>query len=226
MAGTPKLLAQQDMPYNTLTDVYTVPSGHSAVITQVRLTSSEDDNSRSSLMKIAQAGGADNNKHFIMNSRPTRARQANILHGPIPLAATDVIRLLTNCGFSGGTTLAIAQVYGYDYSPADPSHKILGQSVPGVNTLTTLYTVPALKKATITLLNIASFSSGRQIFRVAIDPLGAGDTHPDYLFYDAVIHINQVISGVLALPVQAGGIVRIQTNGNVAFNLFGLEEDA
>lgn len=226
MAGTPGLLAQANINYNSLTDLYTVPTGHSAIITAIRVASSEDDNSRTTSVKIAGGGAADTAKHTILGTRPHRTRQTLELRGIMPLAAADVVRVLTNCGFST-TPDAIGQVYGYDYDPADASHKILGQLAPSNNTLSALYTVPSLKKATLSVISICNTGGSKRTFRFAVDKTGAGDDVTDYLWYDAPIYPGHTVFEPIGLQIAAGGILRCYTSSSeVVFNAFGLEEDA
>jgi hypothetical protein len=102
-------------------------------------------------------------------------------------------------------------------------HGMLGQSAPAATTLTTAYTVPAGKRATVRVL-VCNRSSG-DTFRIAASPNGAAIDNAHYVAYDQVIAANDSVSSV-AFTVTAGDLVRVySTNGTLSFSVTGIEED-
>ena len=102
-------------------------------------------------------------------------------------------------------------------------HGALGQSAPAATTLTTCYTVPAAKHATI---KIAACNRGAaDTFRLAVSPDGAGIANAHYIAYDQAIAANDSVTSV-AMLVGSTDVVRVySTAGNMSFSVTGIEED-
>lgn len=103
------------------------------------------------------------------------------------------------------------------------NYSVLGQSMPAANQLTDLFTVGAtLQAVTSTLVICNQSSSAADTFRVAVRPAGAAIQPADYLYYDKSIAANDSLPLALALTLNAGDVVSVQSaGGNVSFNLFG-----
>lgn len=100
---------------------------------------------------------------------------------------------------------------------------ILGQVAPAATTLTTVYTVPLGRKATIRV--IVTNRSGVDTFRVALSPLGASIANAHYIAFGMSIPANDSLSSA---PFELGptDVVRVySTNGSISFTVSGLEED-
>lgn len=102
--------------------------------------------------------------------------------------------------------------------------RILGQSIPAANTLTTLYTVPGATSVVISTLVICNQSNQPANFRVSVAISGAANDLRQYVYFD------EIISSMRAFPVTCGwtlattDVVRVQSsNGLCSFNLFGAE---
>ena len=66
------------------------------------------------------------------------------------------------------------------------SYKILGQSSPSANVLTTLYTVPASNSAiisSITIANLDEAAANGAAFRIAANNFGVATGNANYLAY-------------------------------------------
>lgn len=99
----------------------------------------------------------------------------------------------------------------------------LGQSQPAATTLTDIYTVPAGKRATITVT--ACNTSTTTTIRISHAINGASDAQKQYMLYDTNLTSNDAIS-TIRFTVTAGDVVRAYSNsGNVSFNVHGIEED-
>lgn len=106
-------------------------------------------------------------------------------------------------------------------------HGNLGSVAPGAATNTSLYAVPASRKATGTLTACNQNSSDVTV-RVAIIPTGGvgAVAAKDYREYDTTLTAKGVLekSGI---PLTAGATVLVwASSGGVSFNLDGIEEDA
>lgn len=103
-------------------------------------------------------------------------------------------------------------------------HGILGQSSPVGGVLTTVYTGPGQKHATVRM--IVCNRSGVDLFRIAVSPGGAAIAPSHYLAYDMVIAANDSLSSS-AFTVKASDVVRVYSaNGDLSFTLTGIEEDS
>ena len=102
-------------------------------------------------------------------------------------------------------------------------HGILGQSAPAGGVLTTLYTGPGNRHATVRI--IVCNRGSVDTFRLAVSPGGASIASAHYLAYGQVIEANDSLASA-AFTVKASDVVRVfSTNGNCSFTLTGIEED-
>ena len=102
--------------------------------------------------------------------------------------------------------------------------KILGQSGPGVATLTDLYTVPAATSATVSTLTICNRSATATSFRVSVATAGAADAVTQYIYYDQSIDGNSTYAATLGMTLAATDKIRVQaTLATLTFCAFGVE---
>jgi hypothetical protein len=92
--------------------------------------------------------------------------------------------------------------------------------------LDTLYQVPAARKATVSL-SACNFDASARPVRIAVLPSGSSTPAPaDWIEYGASIAASGVLERT-GLALSAGQSVRISSNNqDVAFSVFGIEEDA
>jgi hypothetical protein len=109
MATTYKVLGQSAPAATTNTDVYTVPSARSAVISTISVC---NRNSSSDTYRIAirPAGAAIANQHYLVYGATVAANDTVNLTLGITLATTDVVTV-----YSGTTTLSFS-VFGSEIS--------------------------------------------------------------------------------------------------------------
>lgn len=102
--------------------------------------------------------------------------------------------------------------------------KVLGQALPAAGTLADLYTVPAAAKTVVSTLKVCNQSSAPTTFRVAIAVAGAADASKQYVYYDVPIDANDTFSATEGWTIGATDVIRVRSgNGQVSFNLFGVE---
>lgn len=97
MANSYKILAQSLPVAATLTDIYTVPAGNSAVISTINICNLTSSNV-SFRIAARQAGAALANKHYLVFDTPIPAQDSIALSMGITLGATDIISAYTYQG--------------------------------------------------------------------------------------------------------------------------------
>ena len=107
------------------------------------------------------------------------------------------------------------------------AYKILGQSNPGANVLTTLYTVPASNStiiSSITIANLDENSSNGGAFRIAVNTSSAAVSNASYLAYSVNVPGRDTVTLSLGVTLNAGSIVSVNANSSLlAFSAFGTE---
>ena len=104
------------------------------------------------------------------------------------------------------------------------TYKILGQSSPAANTLTTLYAVPAGYSSATSTLAICNQNSSDATYRIAVRPGNAAIDFKHYVAYDAPVLGYDTVSLTIAMTLDAYDVVSVSSNlTNVSFSLFGSE---
>lgn len=99
----------------------------------------------------------------------------------------------------------------------------LAQSSPAATTLTSIYTVPSGKRATVEVVicNRAALTTVR--LSQAIN--GAADALAQYLLYGYEIEANDAVS-TARFTANGGDVIRVYSaSGNVTFQVNGIEEN-
>jgi len=101
--------------------------------------------------------------------------------------------------------------------------KIFQQLNPqDTSTVTVMYTVPAGKKAQVTLF-VCNRDSPAEFFRIAVVPAGAVVTNARYIAYDTVLTGNGVFS-VTGIGLDSGESLWVKSSlGNLSFTATGIE---
>jgi hypothetical protein len=103
-------------------------------------------------------------------------------------------------------------------------YKVLAQSNPGANTLTTAYTVPADRATVLSTVVITNFGPSPASYRIAIRPAGASITQPMYIAYDITVPALDASALTLGLTLATTDVVSVySSSGLVNFNIFGSE---
>lgn len=106
------------------------------------------------------------------------------------------------------------------------AYKILGQSAPSANTVTTLYTCPSSPStqtiiSTIAICNRATFDS---TYRISVRPSGESLANKHYVVYDSEVLANDTITLTLGITMSPGSILEVSANtANLSFSCFGSE---
>lgn len=100
----------------------------------------------------------------------------------------------------------------------------LGQVAPSATTLTSAYTVPSGKYATVKVV-ACNRSATPDTYRVAVSPGGASIADSHYRAYDMEIAAND---SVVSAPLMVGAldVIRVySTNGSMTFGVTGVEKE-
>jgi len=107
------------------------------------------------------------------------------------------------------------------------AYKILGQSSPSANVLTTLYTVPAGNSAiisTITIANLDEGSANGGAFRISANTSGSATANANYLAYGVNVPGRDTVTLTLGITLAAGSQISVNANSALlAFSAFGTE---
>lgn len=106
------------------------------------------------------------------------------------------------------------------------SYKVLGQSKPAANTLTTLYTCPtgSGNYAVVSTLVINNISSDGDIVRVAVRPAGAAIEDKHYILYNVPVSATQSQAYTIGITLAQTDVISVFSEGaKCTFNLFGSE---
>jgi hypothetical protein len=104
--------------------------------------------------------------------------------------------------------------------------KVLAQSQPAANTLTTIYTVPNTVDigTTVSSIVICNTAATSDVFRISIAIGGAADTPAQYIYYDLPMDGNDTFIATIGISLAEGDEIRVRsTTGNLSFNVFGVE---
>jgi len=102
--------------------------------------------------------------------------------------------------------------------------KILGQSNPLANTLTTVYTVPSLNTSIISSITVCNVGTDNSRFSLAIVPSSLQANTNSYIAFNTTVLGYDMVH--LTLGITLGANDRLQANvqtSNISINAFGTE---
>jgi len=103
-------------------------------------------------------------------------------------------------------------------------YKVLGQSNPSANTLTTAYTVPADRSTVVSTIVVTNYGSTPASYRIAVRPAGASITQAMYIAYEITVPQLNSTALTLGLTLATTDVVSVYAStGQVNFNIFGSE---
>ena len=105
------------------------------------------------------------------------------------------------------------------------TYKILGQSNPTANTLTTVYTVPATNSAVISTITVANLSGTENTrYKLAVVRSGQNIANNNYIAFNTTVLSHDSIALTLGLTLAANDSIRANVEtSNIAINVFGSE---
>jgi hypothetical protein len=104
------------------------------------------------------------------------------------------------------------------------TYKILGQSNPTAQTVTTLYTVPSSTSAIVSTISVCNQVSSSGTFRLAVRPTADSLAAKHYINYDTTIPANDTLTLTLGITLGAADLIVANTSSsNISFSIFGSE---
>jgi len=104
------------------------------------------------------------------------------------------------------------------------TYKVLGQSSPSANVLTTVYSVPANTQAIISTITVCNRSNITTTFSLAVRPAGASITNAHYINFDTSLPGNDTIALTLGLSLGNTDVISANVaNATVSLSVFGSE---
>jgi len=104
------------------------------------------------------------------------------------------------------------------------TYKVLGQSKPSANTLTSLYTVPSSTSAVVSTLTVCNTTSNNDEIRIAIRPAGEAIADKHYIVHTVGMPGFSNYTYTLGITLATTDVVSVFSLGGYAnFNLFGSE---
>ena len=101
--------------------------------------------------------------------------------------------------------------------------KTLAQLSPAATTLTTLYTVPSVRKCSVETVLVCNQNATAITFRLSVGVAGAADNVKQYLYYDVSVGANQTYPAYVG-GLQSTDVLRCYSSAtNVSFNVNGIE---
>lgn len=103
-------------------------------------------------------------------------------------------------------------------------YKVLAQSNPSANTLTTAYTVPSSTSTVVSTVVITNFGPSPASYRIAVRPAGASITQAMYIAYDITVPALDSTALTLGITLATTDVFSVySSSGLVNFNIFGSE---
>lgn len=104
------------------------------------------------------------------------------------------------------------------------AYKVLGQSIPSANTLTSVYTVPGGNSAVISTITICNQSTANATYRLAVQKGGAAIAANAYLIYDTTVLAKDTAALTLGITLGATDVLSANCSiSNLSINVFGSE---
>ena len=104
------------------------------------------------------------------------------------------------------------------------NYKVLGQSEPAADTLTTVYTVPTATEAVVANICVTNLGNSPAAIRIAVRPNGDAIADKHYIVYDTGIDMYSYEFLTMPITLDANDVISVYSStGSVAFNVFGSE---
>lgn len=104
------------------------------------------------------------------------------------------------------------------------AYKVLGQSSPSANTLTTLYTVPSATEAIVNTLVVCNRANVAANYRIAVRPAGTSIADQHYIIYDNTVGALDTVQPDIKLSLATTDVVSVYSSANtVTFMASGVE---
>jgi hypothetical protein len=104
------------------------------------------------------------------------------------------------------------------------TYKILGQLNTPLNTLDTLYTVPALTSTVISTIAVCNQSNTATTYSIAVRPAGEAIANKHYINYNTPMPANDTVTLKIGITLAATDVISVSAgSATVSFLAFGSE---
>lgn len=104
------------------------------------------------------------------------------------------------------------------------TYKVLGQSNPTANTLTTIYTVPAATQTVVSSITVCNQANTASTFSIAVRPAGESIATKHYVNFQTSLPANDTVALTLGLTLGNTDVVSANVgSSSVSIGVFGSE---
>jgi len=104
------------------------------------------------------------------------------------------------------------------------TYKVLGQSNPTANTLTTIYTVPSATQTVVSSITVCNQANTAATFSIAVRPAGESIVAKHYVNFQTGLPANDTVALTLGMTLTATDVLSANVSSStVSINVFGSE---
>lgn len=104
------------------------------------------------------------------------------------------------------------------------TYRVLGQSNPTANTLTTVYTVPAATQTVVSTITVCNQANTASTFSIAVRPAGESIAAKHYINFQTSLPANDTVALTLGLTLGNTDVVSANVgSSSVSVGIFGSE---
>ena len=104
------------------------------------------------------------------------------------------------------------------------TYRVLGQSNPAANTLSTVYTVPAATQTVISTITVCNQSNVATTFSLAVRPAGESIAAKHYINFNTSLPGNDTVALTMGLTLGNTDVISANVGSStVSVNVFGSE---
>lgn len=104
------------------------------------------------------------------------------------------------------------------------TYRVLGQSNPTANTMTTVYTVPAATQTVVSTITVCNQANTASTFSIAVRPAGESIAAKHYINFQTSLPANDTVALTLGLTLGNTDVVSANVgSSSVSVGIFGSE---
>ena len=104
------------------------------------------------------------------------------------------------------------------------AYKVLAQSNPAANTLTSVYVVPASNSAVLSTITVCNQSTANATYRLSVQKANATIAANAFLIFDTTVLAKDTAALTLGITLGATDVLSANCSiANVSINVFGSE---
>lgn len=102
--------------------------------------------------------------------------------------------------------------------------KVLGQSNPTANTLTTVYTVPSANTAVVSTVTVCNTGTSNATASIAVQPANAAISTKHYVAFNITVPSYDTVYLTMGIGIDATDVISANVStANIAVGVFGTE---